>query len=102
MRQTVNLGSLVQLQDEPPARRRPVSRPGGLRVPFLRQPNISGLIYPGVLELGYIAVLEAAAERIKGSTPFAWTNLCLLPVSFSIKTEVAPWLRSTDGSALSW
>ena len=36
--------------------------------------NISGLIYPGVLELGYIAVLEAAAERIKGSTPFAWTT----------------------------
>ena len=29
--------------------------------------------YPGVLELVYIAVLEAAAERIKGSTPFAWT-----------------------------
>ena len=28
-----------------------------------------------MLELGYIAVLEAAAERIKGSTPFAWTNL---------------------------
>ena len=26
-----------------------------------------------MLELGYIAVLEAAAERIKGSTPFAWT-----------------------------
>ena len=32
------------------------------------------LIHPGVLELGYIAVLEAAAERIKGSTPFAWTT----------------------------
>ena len=33
-------------------------------------------INPGVLELGYIAVLEAAAERIKGSTPFAWTKKC--------------------------
>ena len=43
------------------------SESGGFRVPFLRLSNINGLIYPGVLELGYISDLESLAERIESS-----------------------------------
>ena len=34
-------------------------------------------IYAGVLELAYIRVLEALAERIKGSTPFTRTTMII-------------------------
>ena len=36
--------------------------------------DINKSYYPDVLELGYIEVLEASAERIKGSTPFVRTK----------------------------
>lgn len=40
----------------------------------MKNKKFGKLSYPGVLELAYIGVLEASAARIKGSTPFAWTN----------------------------
>ena len=46
-------------------------------------------VNPGVLELGYIVVLEAAAERIESSNLSTWTTT-------PVETGVKLWLRSTE------